>query len=169
MVANSRHSSNKSSCFTINSSFSVGTNPETRALHKFTLAGMTASILYIRENGVSPMDLLEVIWYAHKTLGSSSAHLPLVPSNLFFNLFTIALLVALAWLLLYGYVRVEYLFFIPRSLQNLQKALLSNCNRLLDTKDSGTPNLVTIFLHTNFLTSTSWILANASTSAYLVK
>lgn len=31
------------------------------------------------------MDLLGVVWYAHKTLGNSSAYLPLLPSNLFFN------------------------------------------------------------------------------------
>lgn len=56
---------------------------------------MTASAPYVRENGVSPMDLLGVVRYAHKMLGSSLAHLPLVPSNIFFNLIMIALLVAL--------------------------------------------------------------------------
>ena len=96
MVANSRHSSNESSCFTINSSFLVGINPETWALHKCTLVGMTTSVSYVRENGVSPVDLLGVVQYAHKTLCSSSAHLPLVPSNRFFKPFTIALLVASA-------------------------------------------------------------------------
>ena len=54
---------------------------------------MTTSVMYVRENGVSLVDLLGVIQYAHKTLDSSSAHLPLIPSNLFFNPFTIALLV----------------------------------------------------------------------------
>ena len=96
MVADSWCSSNKFSYLTINSTFSVGTNPETWALHKFILAGMTALAPYVRENGVSPMDLLTVVQYAHRTLGSSSAHLPLTPYNLFFNLFTMALLVALA-------------------------------------------------------------------------
>ena len=56
-----------------------------------------------------------------------------------------------------------------RSLQNLQKALLSNYNLLLDTKDSGTLNLVLMFLHTNFLASAFQILTSASTSAHLVK
>ena len=42
------------------------------------------------------MDLLRVVWYAHKTLGNSSTHLPLEPSNLLFNPFTIALFVASA-------------------------------------------------------------------------
>ena len=70
-------------------------NPETRALHKFTFAGMTASAPYVKENGVSSMDLLEVVRYTHRTLGNS-AHLPLAPSNLLFNSFTMALFVALA-------------------------------------------------------------------------
>ena len=61
---------------------------------------MTASAPYIKKNGVSLVDLLGVVQYAHKTLGSSLAHLPFVPSNLFFNPFTVALLVALAWPLL---------------------------------------------------------------------
>lgn len=64
---------------------------------------------------------------------------------------------------------MEYLFLIPRSLQNLRKALLSNCNPLSDIRDSSIPNLVIMLLHTNFLTSTSRILANASASAHLVK
>ena len=169
MVANSRHSSNRSNYFTINLSFLVGTNPVTWVLHKFTSTDITASTLYIRENVVSPVYLLGIVQYAHKTLGSSLSYVPLAPSNLFFNLFIIALLVASAWPLLCGYIGVEYLFLILRSLQNLQKALLSNCNPLSDPKDSGTSNLVTMFLHTNFLTSTSWILANVSTSAHLVK
>ena len=61
MVANSQHSSNESSCFTISSSFLAEENLETRALHRLILAGITASVPYIRENGVSPVDLLGVI------------------------------------------------------------------------------------------------------------
>ena len=88
--------------FTINSSFWAGVNPITRALHRFTSVGMIASTPYVRENGVSPVDLLRVVRYARKTLGNSSVHLPFLPSNLFFSPFTIALLVALAWPLLLG-------------------------------------------------------------------
>ena len=169
MVADSRYSFNKSNCFTSNSSFSIRANPKTQALHKFTSANMIASVPYVRENEVSPVDLLGVVRYAYKTLGNSSTHLPLVPSNLFFKPFTITLLMASAWPLLYGYAEVEYLFLILRLLQNLRKVLLSSCNPLSDVRDSGTPNLVTMFLHTNFVTSTSRILTNASTSAHLVK
>ena len=169
IVTNSRCFSNKSNCLTINSAFLAGENPETWALHKFISAGMAASAPYVTENGVSPMDLLGVVRYAHRTLGNSSTHLLLAPSNLFFNLFRMVLLVASAWLLLCRYAGVEYLFLIPMLLQNLRKVLLSNCSPLFYTRDSGTPNLVTRFLHTNFLTSTSRIFANSSTSAHMVK
>ena len=118
IVADSQHSSNRFNCFSINSKFSTGPNPETWELHKFTSAGMTASASYVRENGVSPVDLLRVVRYAHRTLGNSSTHLPLAPSNLLFNPFTMALLVALAWPLLCGYAGVEYRFVMPRPLQN---------------------------------------------------
>ena len=168
IVADSRYSSNKSSCFTINLLLSIRANSETRALHKFTLSNITAFIPYVRENKVSPVNLLGVVRYAHRMLGNSSAHLPLIPSNLLFNPFTIVLLVASVWPLFYEYAGVEYLLLMPRSLQNLWKALPSNCNPLSDTKDSGTPILVIMFLYTNFLTSTSRILANASASAHLV-
>ena len=169
MVTNSRCFSNKSNCLTINFVFLAGENPETRTLHKFISIGMTASAPYVRENRVSPVDLLGVVRYAHKTLGNSSAHLPLTPFNIFFNSFTMALLVASTWPLLCRYAKVEYPFLMPRLLQNSRKALLLNYSPLFDTKDFGTPNLVTVFLHTNFLTSTSQIFANAFTSAHLVK
>ena len=169
MVAASRYSFSRSKRSTIIPSFRAGLNPSTRALHRFTLASIMASAPYVKENGVSPIDLLGVVQYAHKTLGSSSAHLPFASSNLFFNPFTIVLLMASACPLLWGYAGVEYLFLMPRSLQNLQKALLLNCNPLSDIREFGTLNLVTILFHTNFLTSTSRMLANASASAYLVK
>ena len=147
----------------------MGLNPKTQALHKFTSAGMTASTPYVRENGVSPTDLLKVVQYAQRTLGNSSAYPPLAPSNLFFSPFIMALLVSSAWPLLCGYAGVEYRFLMPRLLQNSRKALLSNYNPLSDTRDSGTPNLITIFLHTNFFTSTTRMFAKASASTHLVK
>ena len=57
---------------------------------------MIAFAPYVREKWVSLRDLLEVVRYAHRTLGNSFAHLPLEPSNLLFNPFTIALFVASA-------------------------------------------------------------------------
>ena len=87
---------------------------------------ITASDLYVMEKGVLPMDLLGVVRYVHKIWESSSTHFPFVSSSLFFNPSTITLFVASACPLLWGYDGVEYLFFIPKSQQYLQKALLSN-------------------------------------------
>ena len=96
IVVDSQRSSNKFSYFNINSEFLVGLNPTTWELHRFISAGITASAPYVREKGVSLVDLLRVVRYAHRMLGNSSAHMPLEPFNLFFNPFTIALLVASA-------------------------------------------------------------------------
>ena len=65
-------------------------------LDKPTSMSITASVLKVKETSVSLVDLLGVICYAHSTLGSSLAHFPLAPSNLFFNLLTMALFVASA-------------------------------------------------------------------------
>ena len=43
---------------------------------------MTASLPYASQNGVSPVGLLAVVWYAHKTLGSSSGQMPFAPLSL---------------------------------------------------------------------------------------
>ena len=42
---------------------------------------MTVSLLYVSRNGVSPVGVLVVVQYAHKTLGSSSGHMPFTPSS----------------------------------------------------------------------------------------
>ena len=169
MIATSRYSFSKSKHSTIISSFWTRLNPSTCVLHMFTSAGITASTPYVRENGVSLVDLRGVVRYAHKTLGSSLAQLPLALSSLLFNPFNIVLLMVSAYPLLWGYVGVEYLFVMPRSRQKLRKALLSNCNPFSEIRVFGTPNLMIIFFHTNVLTSTSRMLANASASAHLVK
>ena len=65
-------------------------------LDKPTSMSITASVLKVKETGVSLVGLLGVVWYAHNTLGSSLAHFPLAPSNLFFNPLTMALFVASA-------------------------------------------------------------------------
>ena len=62
MVANSRHSSNESSYFTINSLFLAEANPETRALHRLISTGIIAFVPSVKENRVFPVDLLGVVW-----------------------------------------------------------------------------------------------------------
>ena len=41
-----------------------------------TSAGMTALLPYASQNGVSPVGVLAVVWYAYRTLGSSSGQIP---------------------------------------------------------------------------------------------
>ena len=96
MTAASWYSSSKFKRSTIISSFWTGSNLSIHALHMLTSAGITASALYVRGNGVSLMDLRGVIRYADKMLGSSSAQLPLAPSSFLFNTFRIVLLMASA-------------------------------------------------------------------------
>ena len=96
MVATSQYSSNKSKRSTINPLFRAGVNSSTYALHRLTSADILASTLYVKKNGVSHVNFFGVIRFAHRMLGSSSAHLPFVSSSLFFNPFIIALLVASA-------------------------------------------------------------------------
>ena len=40
---------------------------------------MTASLLYVSRNGVSPVGALAVVLYAHSMLGNSSGHMPFSP------------------------------------------------------------------------------------------
>ena len=44
-------------------------------------AGMTASAPYVSRNGVSPVGVLAVVRYAHKTLGSLSGQIPFAASS----------------------------------------------------------------------------------------
>ena len=78
----------------------TGEKSEVLVLHKLISIGITTSAPYAKEYGVSHVDLRRVVLYAYNTFGNSSTHLPFVSSNLFFNLLTITLLVALAWPLL---------------------------------------------------------------------
>ena len=44
-----------------------------------TSTRMIASLLYASRNSISLMGVLAVVWYAHKTLGSSSGQMPFCP------------------------------------------------------------------------------------------
>ena len=46
-----------------------------------TSTGMTASVPYVKLNGVSPIGVRAVVLYAHRTLGNSSGHVPFAPTN----------------------------------------------------------------------------------------
>ena len=44
-------------------------------------ARMTASLLYVSRNGVSPMGVLVVVLYTHSMLGNSLGYMPFSPSS----------------------------------------------------------------------------------------
>ena len=46
-----------------------------------TSAEMTTSLLYVNQNGVSPMGVLVVVLYAHSMLGNYSSHMPFASSS----------------------------------------------------------------------------------------
>ena len=46
-----------------------------------TSAGMIMSLLYASRNNISPVGVLAVVRYAHRTLGSSSDQIPFAPSS----------------------------------------------------------------------------------------
>ena len=87
-------------------------NSEVLVLHRLISISITASTPYAKELGVSLVDLRGVLRYTYNMFGNSSVHLPFAPSSLFFNPLTITLFVASAGPLLWGYARVEYLFFM---------------------------------------------------------
>ena len=130
--------------------------------------GIIASEPQVMENEVSPVNRRGVVRYVQRTSGSSSTHLPLASSNLFFSPLTITLLTASASPFPCGQARVEYLFLMLNSPQYLLKALISNWSPLSEIRVWGIPNLVTIFFHANFFASTSLILDNDSASTHFV-
>ena len=78
--------------------------------------GMMASILYVRVSGDTLVGWL-VVLYAHKTVGSSFTHFPLVECRRFFRADRRVLLDVSAWPLLCGYRGVEFRFLIFNLLQ----------------------------------------------------
>ena len=91
------------------------------------------------------MGVLVVVWYAHKTLGSSSGQMPFVPSS-----------------------RV-LMILIPNSKQKSLNALLSNYFPLSETSTLGIPYLQIMFLQTKLRMFFSVIVAKASASTHFVK
>ena len=65
--------------------------------------GITDFVPYTIENGVSPIGILLVVWYAQSMLGKSSTHSPLDFSNLVFKILRVVLLVTSIWLFAYGW------------------------------------------------------------------
>ena len=62
--------------------------------------------------GDIPVGRRAIVLYTQSTPGSSSTHFPLAESNRFFKAVNMVLFEASAWPLLFGYLGVEYRFFI---------------------------------------------------------
>lgn len=124
--------------------------------------GIIASVPQVIENGVSHMDLLNVVRYAYNTLGISLVHFPLKSSNLTFKPLIMDLFVSSSCSFPQGQDGVKYLLVIPNFEHYRQKAFQLNWSPLSEMRTLGTPKQVTMFLHMNLLTFVSRMLASRS-------
>ena len=134
-----------------------------------TSAGMTASLPYASQNGVSPISLLAVVWYAHKTLGSSSGQMPFAPLSRVLMILSKDRFVTFTCPLACRWTGNELWFSIPSSEQKSLNALLSNYFSLSETSTLGIPYLQMMFFQTKFRIFFSMIVAKALASTHLVK
>jgi hypothetical protein len=94
----------------------------------FSSCGVIVSDPYITRKGVNPVALDSVVFSAHMTSGSWSAHFPfLSSSSLFLMALKILQLARSTTPLDYGWWAEANMDFMPRELQNSQKSWLSNC------------------------------------------
>lgn len=91
-----------------------------------TSTGITASMLYTKENGVLPVKLCGVVWLAYSILGNSLGHLPFASSSRCFILVILVLFIDSAYLLACGWGWVEYRNCIFHSMQKFCMAVLMN-------------------------------------------
>ena len=70
-----------SSCRCMASPFLFSSQLSTLQLVSPTSTGITTSLPYASQNGVSPVGVLAVFLYANSTLGNSSGHIPFFPSR----------------------------------------------------------------------------------------
>lgn len=132
-------------------------------------AGDMASIPCDNEKGVWFVDRRGVVRCDHSTPSSSSAQAPFFLSIRFFSPATMVLLVASAWPFPCGYRGVDLLSLMFHVAQKFSNIAEVNWVPLSVTISYGSPCRQMMFFHTNFLTSSAWILAYDSASTHLVK
>ena len=118
---------------------------------------------------VSPVRVLAVVLYAHKTLENSSGHVPFTSSNQALIIFCSVRFVTFVCLLACGCPRDENWFLIPNSEQKSLKPWLSNYSPLFDIIVCGIPNLQIMFFHTKFWIFAFMIVGSASALTNFVK
>jgi hypothetical protein len=136
----------------------------------FSSCDVIASDPYIKRKGVNPVTLDYVMFNAHMTSFSWSAHLPFLSSS---SLFLIALkILSLACSttpLDCGWLTEANTAFVPMELQNSRKSWLSNCLVLSTFNSDGTLNRHTIFCQKFFCAVLDVIVDTALASIHLVK
>ena len=112
--------------------------------------------------GASPVGVLAVVLYAHKTLGNSFGHASLASSNLALMILSSVRFVIFVCSFACGCLGVRIGFLIPRLEKKSLKSWLSNCCPLSDTIFCGISNLQIIFFHTKLWIFASVMVDNAS-------
>ena len=134
-----------------------------------TSTRITTLVPQVSLKGVSPVQVLVVVLYTHKTLGNSSGHAPLASSNLALMILSGVWFVTFVCSFVCGCLGDENQFLIPRLKQKSLKLWLSNYYLLFDTIVRGVPNLQIMFFHTKLWIFALMMVDNASASTHFVK
>lgn len=169
MAASSRFSSNRSKFVWKLDVFSCSFGLIVRVVWIVTLIGMTTSIPYTRQKGVSLVGVCTVVWYVHKTCYSSSTQFPLVFPSLFLILLTRVRFFTSTWPLACGWATEVKCCWIPFSWHHFLKGFSANYFPLSLMMVWGSPKWQTIYLHMNLTILIPIMTVTGSTSTHLVK
>jgi hypothetical protein len=136
----------------------------------FISCGVMASDPYNRRNGVNPVARHSVVFRAHTTSGSWSAHLPFLSSrSLFLMAVKILPLARSTTPLDCGWYTETKTGLVPMEEHKSLKSWLSNRLLLSTVSSDGTPKRHTMFCQKNFWAVFDVIVDTALASIHLVK
>jgi hypothetical protein len=136
----------------------------------FISYSVMASDPYNRRNGVNPVARHFVMFRAHTTSGSWSAHLPFLSSkSLFLMAVKILSLARSTTPLDCGWYTEAKTVLVSMEKQKSLKSWLSNCLSLSTVSSDGTPKRQTMFCQKNFWAVFDVIVDTALASIHLVK
>jgi hypothetical protein len=136
----------------------------------FISCGVMASDPYNRRKGVNPIARHSIVFRAHTTLGSWSAHLPFLSSRILFLMAVKILSLARSTTPLdCGWYTEAKTGLVPMEKQKSLKSWLSNCLPLSTVSSDRTPNRQTMFCQKNFWAVFDVIVDTALASIHLVK
>ena len=165
----SRSSSTRSRFVAISFLFCSKVGSMVLMLSMMTLRGMIAFEPNAKEKWVSPVAYRLVVWYAHKTPGSSSGHFPCLSVRDFLRQCMIDLLDASACPLPWGYLSVDMFCLMPYFWKNFAKSLPTNCGPLSMALDCEMPNRQMMFFHMKRSMSDWVVVVMGLASTHLVK